>query len=222
MKTKNYFFACLSILLIVGFSSCADRSFGSRSAKFYSGRVEKARIKERPKADRKKNWAGQNKANTKITSSKKKIEFAAKTTAISTSKLQLRQDIISDAYKYIGRPYKFSGKKPETGFDCSGFVAYIFNTHGFQLKGSAEDLSKHGENVEKDHAKPGDLAFFGELGKISHVGIITHNENNQMEIIHATNTGGVRTDVIQSSKYWDSKFLFTKTIIDSQDYALSR
>lgn len=222
MKTKNYLFACLSILFVFGFSSCADRSFGSRSSKFYSGRVEKARIKERPKTDRKKDWVGQNKANTKITASKQKIEHAAETTAISTSKLHIRQGIISDAYKYIGRPYKFGGKKPETGFDCSGFVAYVFNTHGFQLKGSAEDLSKLGENVEKKHAKPGDLAFFGELGKISHVGIVTYNENNQMEIIHATNSGGVRTDVIQSSKYWDSKFLFTKTIIDSHEYAFSR
>lgn len=222
MRTKNYFFACLYVLFVLGFSSCADRSFGTRSSKFYSGRVEKARIKERPRTVQEKDWVGQDKADAKIAASKPKIERVAKPTAISTSKLQKRQDIISDAYKYIGRPYKFAGKKPETGFDCSGFVAYVFNAHGFQLKGSADELSKLGENVEKKHAKPGDLAFFGDQGKISHVGIVTHNENNQMEIIHATNSGGVRTDVIQSGKYWDSKFLFTRTLIDSQEYAFSR
>ena len=218
MKNNNISCIVFGLLLVTTFFSCADKPYGSRSSKFYSGRVEKSRSKERPRVVKEKEWAETKVAEAKVAESR---PVTTKSNS-SSVKIQLRQDLISTAYKYIGRPYKSAGKVPETGFDCSGFTAFVYNGYGFQLKGSADDISKLGEQVDKKLAKPGDLAFFGDNGRINHVGIITYNENNQMEVIHATNTGGVRTDVIQESKYWNSRFLFARTLIETDSFVYGK
>lgn len=218
MKNNSRLLVVLGFLLITGLFSCADKPYGSRSSKFHSSRVEKSRSKERPRIVKEKEWVNNGNTVIKNVESKPKEEKSAK----PSSKLQLRQDLITSAYKYLGRPYKTAGKRPETGFDCSGFTAFIFNGYGFQLKGSADDISKLGEQVDKKHAMPGDLAFFGGNGRINHVGIITFNENNQMEIIHSTSSGGVRTDVIQESKYWNSRFLYARTLIETDSFVYNK
>ncbi len=97
--------------------------------------------------------------------------------------------ILQEAAKYLGTPYKYGGSGPG-GFDCSGFVQYIFGQQGYSLGRTAADQASQGIHVDKSDLKPGDLVFFicGGSG-INHAGIYTGNG----QFIHSSSprSGGV-------------------------------
>lgn len=89
--------------------------------------------------------------------------------------------------------YRFGGKNPESGLDCSGMVSYVFNNAaGLQIKGSAADIARQGRPVANQHLRPGDLVFFNTRNHpYSHVGIYIGDNR----FVHAPNNNGkVRTD----------------------------
>ena len=125
-----------------------------------------------------------------------------------------RSILVRNAKKYQGIPYKYGGKKPSTGFDCSGLSTYVYKESGIDIAGSSSMLAKKGRKISKGQASEGDLAFFGSRNKVSHVGIIVKNQDGKFEVIHATSKGGVRKDDINSSKYWSSRYLFSRSILN--------
>ena len=79
--------------------------------------------------------------------------------------------LIKKAKEYIGVQYHH-GQSNKTGFDCSGFVKYIFEKFDFSLPHNSRDQYHKAKQIKNEEAKPGDLVFFITLGKqISHVGI---------------------------------------------------
>src|SRR5687768_7813111 len=83
------------------------------------------------------------------------------------------QEVIMNALSLTGVKYKFGGNSPETGFDCSGFVRYVFhNAANLTLPPTARAISQLGNTVKKEELQPGDLVFFNTLKRaFSHVGI---------------------------------------------------
>lgn len=106
--------------------------------------------------------------------------------------------IIATAKNYIGVPYLWAGSTP-SGFDCSGFVQYVFKAHGISLNRTAATQYKHGTYVSKSSLQPGDLVFFQNTYKagISHVGIYIGNG----QFIHASSSKGVTISNLSSSYY---------------------
>ena len=106
--------------------------------------------------------------------------------------------IIATAKKFIGVPYVWGGVSP-SGFDCSGFVQYVFKVHGISLHRPTETQYKHGSYVSKSNLKPGDLVFFKNTYRagISHVGIYIGNG----QFIHASSSKGVTISNLSSSYY---------------------
>jgi len=106
--------------------------------------------------------------------------------------------------EYLGIRYKRGGTSPETGFDCSGFVSYVFNeTLGLELPHNAKAISKEGEKVEKKQLMPGDLVFFNTMRRaFSHVGIYLGNNL----FIHAPRTGKKVRIEDMSERYWSRRF----------------
>lgn len=95
--------------------------------------------------------------------------------------------ITSTALKYIGVPYLWGGTSPN-GFDCSGFVQYVFKQHGYYLNRTASAQYYNGVAISQSNLKPGDLVFFERTyatNGISHVGIYIGNN----QFIHAGNSG---------------------------------
>lgn len=89
-----------------------------------------------------------------------------------TAEELLGQQIAEYASGYIGAKYKYGGKSPETGFDCSGFVYYIYEQFGYRLERVANDQAKQGVEIEHDALIPGDLLAFYTSGKyVGHIGI---------------------------------------------------
>lgn len=106
--------------------------------------------------------------------------------------------IIATAKQYIGVPYLWAGSSP-SGFDCSGFVQYVFKAHGISLNRTAATQYKHGSYVSKSNLQAGDLVFFQNTYKagISHVGIYIGDG----KFIHASSSKGVVISNLSSSYY---------------------
>ena len=92
--------------------------------------------------------------------------------------------LMEEANKYVGYPYVWGGASPETSFDCSGFVSYVYTASGVYNTGrlGARGLRSLCRTVSEDEVKPGDLVFFegtmGEkVGGITHVGIYVGNHH---------------------------------------------
>ena len=96
------------------------------------------------------------------------------------------QAIVNTAKKYLGVPYVWGGTSPK-GFDCSGLVQYVCSQNGISVPRVAASQKGAGKSVSRANLQPGDLVFFGNGGRISHVGIYVGNGN----MIHAPQTGDV-------------------------------
>lgn len=114
------------------------------------------------------------------------------------------QEIIMNAMSLTGIKYKYGGTSPETGFDCSGFVRYVFSqATNLALPPTARAISQLGKTVNKDELQPGDLVFFNTLkSAFSHVGIYIGDN----KFVHAPRAGAaVRVESMQTG-YWAKRF----------------
>ena len=112
------------------------------------------------------------------------------TTSASSSGSALGQQIANFALQFVGYPYSWGGKSPETGFDCSGFVYYVYSQFGYTLNRVACDQALNGVHVDPNNLQPGDVLCFysNDNYYIGHTGIYIGNN----KFIHAsTSTTGV-------------------------------
>lgn len=111
---------------------------------------------------------------------------------------------VSEALSHVGIRYRFGGKSPDTGFDCSGLVAYSAERSlGLKLPSNAADIASNGVSINKNELQAGDLVFFNTMGRrYSHVGIYMGNNR----FVHSPSAGGaVRIENIEM-KYWAKRY----------------
>ncbi|HEY8085821.1 MAG TPA: C40 family peptidase [Methylophilaceae bacterium] len=114
------------------------------------------------------------------------------------------QEVMMSALALTGTPYKFGGTSPDTGFDCSGFVRYVFQqAANLTLPHGARALSQIGKVIPVDQLQPGDLVFYNTLkSSFSHVGIYIGDNR----FIHAPSAGGGVHIVNMQDEYWVKRF----------------
>ena len=114
------------------------------------------------------------------------------------------QDIVLNAMGFMGIPYRYGGASPETGFDCSGFVQYVFRqAAGLVLPRSSFEQIRQGAVVTREELQAGDLVFFNTMrAKASHVGIYI-GENR---FIHAPSRGKTVEIVSFADSYWQARY----------------
>lgn len=116
------------------------------------------------------------------------------------------------ARKLIGVPYRYGGCTPE-GFDCSGFVNYVFNHFGMELPRSSSDMAHIGTEVPIEEACKGDIVLFAghdpKKRPIGHAGIITSDPGEPLRFIHSATSGrlGVTESMLEGYDY------FTKRLV---------
>jgi len=121
-------------------------------------------------------------------------------------------EVVLYALGLIDTGYRFGGKNPEAGLDCSGMVSYIYGrAAGLKMQGSAADIARNGRPIPRGELRPGDLVFFNTLNRsYSHVGIYI----GQTRFIHAPSTNGkVRIDKLSDS-YYAQRFEAARTFFD--------
>ncbi len=118
--------------------------------------------------------------------------------------LNSAQEMAMQAMGMIGIRYTFGGRNPDTGFDCSGLVRYVFDrVTGRSLPHNSYEMARMGTSVGKGELEPGDLVFFNTRGKrYSHVGIYVGDGR----FIHAPSRGGRVHIVNMGERYWVSRF----------------
>ncbi len=116
--------------------------------------------------------------------------------------------LISAAQRFIGVPYVFGGSTPD-GFDCSGFIRYVYGAAGITLPRSADEQYYVGYAVNAESLLPGDLVFFSTYEEgVSHSGIYIGGDR----FISATTSSGVHIDSLYD-EYWNSRFIGAKRIM---------
>ena len=120
--------------------------------------------------------------------------------------------ILKTAAQYKGVPYVFGGTTPN-GFDCSGYVQYVFAKNGIRLTRTADTQALEGKFVSKKSLKPGDLVFFTtyEPGA-SHVGIYAGNN----QFWNATSSRGIMLSNLNDS-YWGPRYYTARRILTGND-----
>lgn len=98
--------------------------------------------------------------------------------------------LLSYAQKLIGTPYHFASSKPGYGFDCSGFVGFVFRSFNFDVPRSSCEYINIGEKLALNQAMPGDIILFTgtqkHTRKIGHIGIVMSNDDDGVKFIHST------------------------------------
>lgn len=123
--------------------------------------------------------------------------------------------IITFAKKFLGTPYHYSGMTP-SGFDCSGFINYIFGNFGFELTRTSYGLAEYGKTVKLADIRPGDLIFFKGRSvssmKVGHVAMVVEVTPDAINFIHSSTSRGVVIDNFKTSKYYIPRYIKAKRL----------
>jgi len=115
-----------------------------------------------------------------------------------------RSDITSIAQSMIGVRYKYGGRSPKTGFDCSGLVYYSHLRAGKNIPRTSQAQYRASKPVPRNRLKQGDLVFFRiEPNKVSHVGIYL----GKGRFVHAPSSGKKVTVGTMDNPYWQQRFV---------------
>ncbi len=119
--------------------------------------------------------------------------------------------IVAFSRTLIGIPYLYASTDPSKGFDCSGFITYVFNHFGMQVPRSSVDFTNYGRDMLKENAKPGDLILFtgtdSTIRIVGHMGIVESIHNDTLHFIHSSSGKGKGVVITPLGNYYKSRFV---------------
>jgi len=119
--------------------------------------------------------------------------------------------IVQFAEKLIGTPYKYGSADPKQGFDCSGFITYVFNHFNIAVPRSSIGFTNVGKTIPLKDAKRGDLILFTGTDStekfIGHMGIVTANVNDSIQFIHSTSGKAYGVTITPLNSYYMGRFV---------------
>ena len=125
------------------------------------------------------------------------------------------KEITDYALTLLGSPYIYAGMSPN-GFDCSGFITYVFDKYGVDLPHSSKMQADEGIQVAKHEAQTGDLVIFTgtnpEVREPGHVGIVISAPGDTIEFVHSSSNGGVKISQVEGTRY-DLRFLEVRRVL---------
>jgi cell wall-associated NlpC family hydrolase len=123
------------------------------------------------------------------------------------------RSVAAKARSLLGRPYRYGGGNP-SGFDCSGFTLFVFDSAGIKLPRTTAQQATTGRWVAPDELRTGDLVFFGVDRKTPfHVGLVVSAPGRPLRMIHASTSRGVIETEILSDSYWLPRLKFGRRYI---------
>ena len=166
-------------------------------------------------------WTACSGVRVAMSDSEKRIEYTEKSKSAylrsDAGKLYtLRNSLIDSAHQYLGTPYKYAGTDPAKGFDCSGLVFTVAKQNHLDLPRTSGSMACSAPHIDWKKATTGDLVFFGDHGRIHHVGLVEKNNGKELYVIHSTSQRGVMSENVLVSTYWKKRLLFAVDISSFQ------
>lgn len=128
--------------------------------------------------------------------------------------------IVAFAKTLIGIPYLYASTDPRKGFDCSGFITYVFNHFNITVPRSSVDFTDYGKEIDIIKARPGDLILFtgtdSTIRIVGHMGIVESNKNDSLRFIHSTSGKAKGVVITPFEKYYKSRFVKVVRVFPEQ------
>lgn len=122
-------------------------------------------------------------------------------------------ELIAFAKTLIGIPYLWGSTNPANGFDCSGFITYVFNHFNIAVPRSSVDFTDVGQHVPEEQAKPGDLVLFTGTNPmekhVGHMGIVVENNKGKINFIHSTSGKAYGVTITELGDYYKTRYVKT-------------
>lgn len=116
------------------------------------------------------------------------VKLSQEIPAVSTNQAE-REEVVAFAKKYMGTKYCYAGGSPENGFDCSGFVNFVFKKFNIELPRSSSGFTNIGKPLKPEEFQVGDvLVFYGyrDSKSVGHVGIVCEANGMKSKFIHSS------------------------------------
>ncbi len=124
----------------------------------------------------------------------------------------MRQSVVAKARSVIGTPYRYGGVSPVSGFDCSGLVVWVYETHGVDLPRTTWEQTRTGRDVPAGQLLPGDIIVFKLSGRqpYLHTGIYSGEDT----FIHSPRSGGRVREEFLSTPYWSGRIHAVRRVLN--------
>ncbi len=122
------------------------------------------------------------------------------------------------AQTLIGTPYKYGSSNKDAGFDCSGFITYVFNHFNISVPRTSVDFTNAGVTIPFIECRKGDLILFTGTDKtgwvVGHMGIITENNKGKIKFIHSASGNNKGVMISELSEYFFTRFVKIVRVFD--------
>lgn len=125
--------------------------------------------------------------------------------------LTVPDSLVAFGKSLVGTPYLYASSDPANGFDCSGFITYVFNHFGIAVPRSSVDFTDVGLEIPKEIASPGDLILFtgtdSTIRSVGHMGIVESNEKGNLLFLHSTSGRAYGVVISPLKGYYEARFV---------------
>ena len=131
--------------------------------------------------------------------------------------------IVAFGKSLVGTPYLYASSDPAKGFDCSGFISYVFKHFGIAVPRSSVDFTDVGLEIPKEFASPGDLILFtgtdSTVKIVGHMGIVESNERGNLLFLHSTSGKAYGVVISPLNGYYETRFVKVIRIFPQTNFA---
>ena len=132
-------------------------------------------------------------------------------------------EILAFAKTLLGVPYLFASTDPAKGFDCSGFITYVFNHFQIKVPRSSVDFTNQGKEVDVDEAEPGDLILFtgtdSTTRRVGHMGLVESRRNDTLYFIHSSSGKANGVVITPFERYYKTRFVKVIRVFPDEFFA---
>lgn len=132
-------------------------------------------------------------------------------------------ELVNYAKTLIGTQYKYASSNPAEGFDCSGFITYVFRHFGIEVPRSSAGFTNVYHPVPLHDAKPGDLILFtgtdSSIRSVGHMGIVVYHQPPELLFIHSTSGKAYGVTITRLNNYYLGRFVKVVRVFGENDHS---